>query len=284
MDKGQIIDDLLFPSDQQTPCAVRPGMTAFHDPTPSALPGATLGMHFAFTGDVRNIAEASCESLRGTTAVTLVQTEMLFASSGRPGARNGDRLQRGSQEFRIVSIGASDRDANWHATRVRDNGTFDAELTAIGGVFPGFFPRRAVPWSWPRPTLATAIRSRVWRHTFAGIASRSDERCVVGSIPESTDARCWTSRTAAATLSTGSRCATGRRFHQRHRADLPEDDRPSDYVDTWATAAPTAATFSPASAQTDHSNRNAFLPPCEEKKHPCLLFPTHEVTFCSVLG
>jgi len=69
MDKGQIIDDLLFPSDQQTPCAVRPGMTALHDPTPSALPGATLGMHFAFTGDVRNIAEASCESLRGTTAV-----------------------------------------------------------------------------------------------------------------------------------------------------------------------------------------------------------------------
>jgi hypothetical protein len=41
MDESQVVTDLLFPSDQQTPCAVRPGMTAFNHPATSALSDAT---------------------------------------------------------------------------------------------------------------------------------------------------------------------------------------------------------------------------------------------------
>jgi hypothetical protein len=68
-------------------------------------------------------------------------------------------------------------------------------------------------------------------------------------------------RTAAATPSIGSLYATGRRFHWRCPVDLPGGDRPSDYADTWATTAPTVATFSPASAQTDRTNCIAYQPP-----------------------
>lgn len=264
MDKSQVVADFLFPSDQQTPCAVRPGMTAFDHPTASALSSSTLWLDFALARDVRNIAETSGESLRGTTAVTFVQTEMLSASYGRLGTRYGHRLQRGPQQRDVVSVGASDRNAQRHSAAVRHDGTLDTELTAIGGVFAGFFPHPTALWSWLRPTLASATQSRVSCHTFAGIVSRGDERLGVGSIPESTDAPCWMNRTAAATPSTGSPSATGRRFHWRRPVDLPGGDRLSDYADTWATAVPTAATFSPASAQTDHTNRNACSPPCEE--------------------
>jgi hypothetical protein len=284
MDKSQVVDDLLFPSHQQTPCAVRPGMISFDHPTASALSSPALWFDFALTRDVRNVAETSGESLRGPTAVTFVQTEMLSAPSGRLGTRYGYRLQRGPQQRDIVSIGASDRDAQRHAAAVRHDGAFDTELTAIGGVFAGFFPRPTAPWSWLRPTLASATRSRVSCHTFAGTVSRSDGRPGVGSIPESTDGPCWRNRTAAATPSTGSPCATDRRFHRRRPANLLGGDRPSDYADTWATAALIVATFSPASAQTDRTNRNAYSPPCEELGTSISTCSTHRVSFCSVLG
>jgi hypothetical protein len=91
-------------------------------------------------------------------------------------------------------------------------------------------------------------------------------------------------QTAAAMPSTGSPCVTDRRFRWRRPADLLGDDRPSDYADTWATAAPTAATFSLASAQTDRTNCIACSPPCEEQRISTSTSSTHRVSFCSVLG
>ena len=284
MDKGQVITDLLFPTHKQAPRAVRPGVTSFDYPAAGALPGATLWLDFALTRDVRNIAEASGEGFRGPTAIAFVQTEMLPTPSSRLGTRQGNRLQRGTKQLDVVSVGAGDRDAQWHAATIRHDRSLDAELTAIGGVFAGFFPRPTVPWSWLRPTLASATRSRVSCHTFAGIVSRSDGTPGVGSIPESTDAPYWRNRTAAATPSTGSPYATDRRFRWRRPADLLGDDRPSDYADTWATAVPTAATFFLASAQTDRTNCIACSPPCEEHRTSVSTSSTHRVSSCSVLG
>jgi len=261
MDKGRVIADLLFPTHKQAPRAVRPGVTSFDYPAASTLPGATLWLDFALTRDVRNITEASGESFCGPTAVAFVQTEMLPTPSGRLGTRQGNRLQRGTQQLDVVSVGTGDRDAQRHAATIRHDRSLDAELTAISRVFAGFFPRPTAPWSWLRPVLASAIRSRVACHTFADIFSRSDEISGVGSIPESTDAPCWASRTVAAMPSTGSPYATDRRFRWQRPADLLGADLPSDCADTWATTAPTVATFSPASAQTDRTNCIAYPPP-----------------------
>jgi hypothetical protein len=65
----------------------------------------------------------------------------------------------------------------------------------------------------------------------------------------------------AAMPSTGSPYATDRRSRWRRPANLLGADLPSDYADTWATTAPTVATFSPASAQTDRTNCIAYPPP-----------------------
>ena len=284
MDKSQVVADLFFPSHKQTPCAVRPGMISFNHPAASTLSSPSLWFDFALARDVRNVAKTSGESFRGATTVAFVQTEMLPAPSGRFGSPHGYRLQRGPQQLDIVSVGTGDRDAQRHTAAVRHDGTLDAELTAIGRVFAGIFPHPTAPWSWLRPTLASATRSRVSCHTFAGIFSRNDGRRGVGSIPESTDVPCWMNRTAAAMPSTGSPCATNRRFRWRRPADLHEGDRPSDYADTGATAAPTAATFSLASAQTDRTNCIACSPPCEEQRTSMSTSSTHRVSVCSVLG
>ena len=283
MDEGQVIADFLFPTDKQAPRTVRPGVTAFDDPTVSALPGATLTLDCALARNVWNVVEASRERFCGTTAVALVQTEMLPAPSGRLGTRHGHRLQRGTQQFDVVSVGTSDRDAQRHAATIGHDRSFDAKLTTIGGVFAGFFPHLTATWSWSRPLLANAIRFRVARHTSVDIVSRSGRRLAAGSIPESTDAPYLANRTVAAMLSTDNRFARDRRFRWRLLADSREADRPSDCADTWATMAPIAATSSPVSAQTDRTNRDAYPPPCIEQM-TSITCSTLVVAFCSVLG
>jgi hypothetical protein len=192
-------------------------------------------------------------------------------------------LQRGTQQFDVVSVGTGDRDTQRHAAAIGHDRSFDAKLTTIGRVLAGFFPRPTAPWSWSRPMLANAIRFRVARHTSVNIFSRSGRRLAAGPIPESTDAPYLANRTAAAKLSTGNRFARDRRFRWRRLADSREAYRPSDCADTWATMAPTAATFSPVSAQTDRTNRDAYPPPCKEQM-TSITCSTLVVASCSVLG
>ena len=284
MDKSQVVADFLFPTDKKTPRTVRPRVAAFDYPATCALAGTTFGLNLALARNVQDVSQTLRERLRGLGTISFVQAKMLLTPSDRLGTPHGHRPQRGTQQSDVVRVRAGDCNADRHATGVGHDGSLDAELTAIGGVFAGFFPRPTAPWSWSRPTLANAMRFRVVRHTFGDISSRSAGRRAVGSIPGSSDAPCWMNRTAAATPSTGSLYATGRRFHWRCPVDLPGGDRPSDYADTWARVAPIVATFSPASAQTNRTNRNACLPPCEEQRTSISTSSTHGVSFCSVLG
>ena len=50
-------------------------------------------------------------------------------------------------------IGTRNSEANRHATSVGENRPLGAQLTTIGRVFPGFFPRPAAPWLCPVQTL-----------------------------------------------------------------------------------------------------------------------------------
>jgi hypothetical protein len=283
MDESQVVADFLFPADKQTPRTVRPRVAAFDDPTPRTLARTALDLNFALARNVQNITQTSGEGLRGSTAVAFVQAEMLLASSHRLGTRHGHRPQRGPQQSDVVSVRAGDRNADRHAAGVRHDGSFDAQLTAIGGIFAGFFPRPTAPWSWSRPTLANASRFHVGRRRFAGTFSRSGERRDAGPIPGNTDVRCLANRTAAATLSTGSRCATDRRCRWRLAGDSLAAFRPWDCTDTWAVTARIVATFSRASAKNDYTNRNTYPPPCEEQM-TFLSCSTSEAAFGSVMG
>jgi len=283
MDKSQVIIGFLFPTHKQTPRAVCPGVTSFDHPATSALSRTSFGLDFSLTRNVRDVAAASGESLGRPAAVAFVQAEVLPASSARLGTGHRHRLQRGTQQLGVVSIGASDRNSQRHAASVCHDRAFDAKLTAIRRVWAGFFPHPTVPWSWYRPATASATQSRDARHTVADSSSRSVGRRDVDSIPESTDVPCWESRIVAATPSIGNLYARDKRCRWPHPADLLGAGRPSDFVDISATVAPDVATSSGAFARTDRTNCNAYIPPCEEPR-TSIPSSTHGVTVCSVLG
>ena len=283
MDESQIVADFLFPPDKEAPRAVRPGVTAFDDPAAGTLPSTTLYRSFTLAGNVRNVVEASRESLCGLAAVSLVQAQVLLGSSRGLGTGHGNRLQCGAQQRSVVSVGASDCDPQRYTAAIGYDGSLDAQFTTIGGVFTGFFPHLTAPWSWSRPRIANASRFRGAHHRFVDTSSRIDGRRVVGSIPGSIDAPYSANRTAVAKLSTGSPSATDRKCHWLRPADSHEAAHPSDCADTWATTVRTVATFSRASAQTDPSNRNSYPPPCKELK-TSMSSSTLVVAVCSVSG
>jgi len=283
MDESQVVAEFLFPTNKETPRAVRPGVTTFDDPAAGTLPSPSLHRNIALAGNVRNVVETSRESFCGLAEVSLVQAEVLLGRSTRLGTGHGNRFQCGPQQGSIVSVCSCDCDSQRYTAAIGYDGSLDAQLTAIGGVFAGFFPHLTAPWSWSRPLLATASRFRDARHRFADISSRIDGRRVVGSIPGSIDVPCSANRTAVATPSTDSPSATDRRCHWQRLADSLEAAHLSDCADTAAITARTAATFSRASAQTDPTNRNAYPPPCKELK-TSMSSSTLQVAFCSVLG
>ena len=183
MDESQVVAEFLLPTDKETPRAVRPGVTTFDDPATGTLPSTSLHRNITLAGNVRNVVEASRESLCGLAAVSLVQAQVLLGSSSRLGTGHGNRFQRGAQQGSIVGVGSCDCDPQRYTAAIGYDGSLDAQFTTIGGVFAGFFPHLTAPWSWSRPRIANASRFRGAHHRFVDTSSRIDGRRVVGSIP-----------------------------------------------------------------------------------------------------
>lgn len=210
MDEPQVILGLLFPAYEQASSAVGPRVATFDDPAAGALSAATRPGFGSTLGNVRHLAVPANQLLDRLATVAFVQAEMLPASSSRPGARYGNRTQRGSQKSLIVCVGPVDRDAQRHAARVAEHRALDAQLTAIGRVFPGFSPHPVAIWSSHRPSSANAKRSHVAGRRPSGRPSKTSGRYRVGPSLESSDAPCSAHRTGAVRLSTGNRYAVGK--------------------------------------------------------------------------
>jgi len=283
MKKRKIIADFLFPADKKTTCAVRPGMAALDHPTPRAAAASTFYGFLALARHVQNVLQTLRQLLRPFRHIAFVQTKMLFATAQRLRPAHGHRKQRGAKQLEIMGVCGGNGHADRHAASVGHDRSLHAQLTAIRRVFTGFFPRPAAILSSRRPPLATATRCRVAHRRFANIFSRSGKKCGVDSIPGSNDERCSARRIAAAAPSIDSRYARDKEFHQRLAGDLPLGVRLCGYVGTLAGAAPIAATFFPAFAQNDYTNRNAYSPPCVEQV-TFLSCSTLAANFSSVLG
>jgi len=219
MKKRQIITDFLFPTDEKTPGAVGPGMAPFHNPPTRSATALALHRNLAFARHVQNVFQPSRQFFRRSRDVAFVQAEMLFATPSRFRTSYRHRSQCGTQQRNVGRVGCGDGHADRHAAGIGHDGTLDAEFTAIGGIFAGFFPRPAALWSSRRLMLATAMRSPVARRRSGDISSRSDRRCDVGSIPGSNDARCLRRQIEVAMPSIDSPCVRDRRFRWRLAGD-----------------------------------------------------------------
>src|SRR5688572_16353656 len=262
MDEAQVILDFLFPPYQQAACAVRPGVCRLDDPSAGALALSSSALLFVATANVRPVAAAPRDRQRGFPKVSLVEAQMLQVMTARARPLQRNRTQRRLKKFLVVGVGPGDGNSQRDAAAVGEHRTLHAELTAIGRVFAGFFPRPAATSSSPRLQLASAKRFHNSRRTGVSTTSRIAAKCPTAPTPESTDARCWRRRTVVAELSTGSQFAANNKCRRPRPANSRAAAPLWDWRDTWATAAPTASTTSPASTQISRPNRNACTPPC----------------------
>ncbi len=72
---------------------------------------------------------------------------MMIPTSRGARASHRDARQSGFEKFLVVNIRALDGHGQGNAATIGEHRTLHAEFTAICGIFAGFFPRPAAPWS-----------------------------------------------------------------------------------------------------------------------------------------
>jgi hypothetical protein len=283
MNECQIVGGFLFPPRHQAAGSVGPAMCSFHHPASRSSPLVTWFFVLAAFGYVRLVASALCDLLNRLADVAFVQAEMLSLPSVRTWPLDGDRVQGFRDQLLIVRVGARNRDAQRHAAGISENRSLDAEFSAIGRVFPGFFPHPAATWLSPRPNSAIAIRFLSADRTCGDRLSKVAGTRPASSIPESSDVPCWASRIRAVAPSTDSLYVADKKF----RRPRPANSRAAAHLyylcDTSAAPAASAAIIFPESAKTCSANPVAYPPPCKDPDVSSS-GTTHKVNLCSVLG
>lgn len=264
MNESKIVRRLLFPANQEPARSVGPRVRCLDHPASSFLPGSAAALFFATTSDVRNVPEAFRRGGRRLAKVPFVETQMLLQVLSTFSS-NGYRSKRVSQKPLIVSVGAGNRDAQRNAAGIGQDRSLDTELTAVGGIFPGFFPRPAATWWSRHRELASATRCLVSDRISAAPVSKTAAKYPGVSTLGSSDVRYWGCQIVAGVLSTGSRSATDKESRWRQHADSRGVAQPLSVVDISAARAQAAAKVFRASKQTCPANRSAYTPPCKQR-------------------
>src|ERR1700726_3084495 len=159
MQKAEVVGDFLFPADQQPPGSVDPRMRALDLPAASFSAAMMPRNLFAtFRGDMRNVAALAHLPFTRLADVALVEAKMLRLIRCGFGPRDRNAVERRCEQLLVMHVGAIHGSRQRHATPVDEHRSLDAQLAAIGRVFPGFFPRPAAFWSSLRPHSAIPNR------------------------------------------------------------------------------------------------------------------------------
>src|SRR5580698_9888582 len=192
-------------------------MSAFNFPPPSFSAMLRLWDLVGLARNVRRIAAFAGLVVNGFAGIAFIEAKMLRLFGGGIGALHRDRVQRSGDEFLIRHIGAFDGDGQRHAAAIDQRRALDAEFAAIGGVFPGFVPHPAAPWSSPRPCSAISSRCLSGRRTRSRRAPRARRTRPIPPIPGNThESRCpsqtvWASPSTDSLWTTHTKCPP-RRF------------------------------------------------------------------------
>ena len=178
MQQADVVGYFLFPPDKNPAVAVHPRVDSFDDPPAGSLPPTALRFLLATRANVGYVTAAASRAADRVGIVAFVAAEMLFAPASRAWSRHRNAVKRGIEETLIVYIGTRNSEANRHATSVGENRPLGAQLTTIGRVFPGFFPRPAAPWFAPCPDSAIAMRCpAAHRNALAGTSKVRRRQC-----------------------------------------------------------------------------------------------------------
>src|ERR1700681_1866036 len=226
MQEAEVVGDFLFPADQQPPGSVDPRVRALDLPAASFAAALLPRDWFAvFRGHMRNVTALPHFVFDRPADVALVEAKMLRLTGRGLGPRNGNAIERRREKLLVMHIGAIHGRRQRHATPVDKHRSLDAQLGAIGRVFPGFFPHPAAIWSSPRPHSATSNRCRVARHTHrAPAATARQTRRATPTLESRRGSRCPT-QTGWASPSTGNLSTARTRCRPRRFAWAAAADR-----------------------------------------------------------
>ena len=145
MQEAQVVGDFFLPADQQSPGTVEPRMSTFHFPTPRfAATMLRLRDLVGLAWNMRCVAPRAYFTVDRFAGVALVEAKILGLGRRWLGALDGNGVERVGDQLLVRHIGAFHGHSQRHATAIDQRRAFDAELAAIGRVFPGFFPHPAV--------------------------------------------------------------------------------------------------------------------------------------------
>ncbi len=216
MEHGDIVLRLLAPPDQNPAKTVHPAMRTLHDPTPrfpTSPPLDLLGL-LAAGLDVRREAEVRQDLSDLVLVIPLIQAQALRLLGAGLGALDGDALQGCRGQLHVVAVGPVHGQPDRDAVALDQQAALDALLGTVGGIFPGLFLPRGVPWSCTRPGSATSSRCPSARRIRSALSSTSPGRHLRRPTPGSGQGRWSRGRTwSRPALSTGSRFAGQRRWH-----------------------------------------------------------------------
>src|SRR6266550_5081660 len=215
MEHGDVVLWFLAPTDQNPAKAIHPTMRPLHYVAPGPAPRLAfhlLGL-FSLGRDVGGKAELCDDLPHFVIGIALVQTQVLGCRAA--GVRALDRYtqQRFFGKLHVRAVGPVHGQAQGDAVALDQQAALDALLGAVGGVFPGLFPPRGVPWSCTRPCSARTSRCPSNNRTPAALPSTSPRRRRPGPTPGSDHGR-WSpgKRSWHPGPSTGSPCGAQRRW------------------------------------------------------------------------
>ena len=162
MKHGDVRIGSLLPSNQYPPKAIHPTVRPLHDPATGLVPRPFLDRLGLFsTGTNVRREPKLVDQLSGLgVVVPFVHGHVLGIGFGRLRTLDRDALNRGLDQLEVVPIGAVDREAERDTCPIRKQASLRPALRSIRWIGAGFFPLRAVPSSWPRPSTASSNRCR----------------------------------------------------------------------------------------------------------------------------
>ncbi len=231
MQESDVVFRFLLSADENSANAVHSALCAFDDPplrSEASLSFDRCG-YFAMRRDMCREADLCQESARFSVIVAVGETHAWRLLGHGRRLFHDDAFDGSADRFHIVPVGSGHRQSDWHTMTFGRHVTLDACLAAIDWIGSGFPSRPTTLWSHlhlsqqmhvaHRPYSATPSRSLAVHRTGSPPPATVSETHPLVVIPE-TDRGLSSQDTTRSdpTPSTGSRCATQRRW-RRHIHD-----------------------------------------------------------------
>lgn len=143
LDEGEVVLGLLFPTDQEPPEAVEPGMRDLHHPPSRGMADGITGWRQGLrgTGLGGNVGDGAPDPGRlpaDGVVVAPIEAQVRAVVRGRRGWTGKDGGVKEVGEFlHVVAIGAGQDDGDGHAPSLGQRVPLGATLAPVGGVAAG---------------------------------------------------------------------------------------------------------------------------------------------------